>query len=485
MSDLTKRTYEAMLGEIFESLVISIEGELAKSKSFRKSGKNVSEVARSVKHHLLTALSQHLSDPRRSVKVSLNSNHYTKSYCYNPGNFSYNTHKLRAFDYLIDTGFIQIDRKGYLNRELRISGITLYRITEKGLAWFEDALKNKLKLNSLDGLLVTKDFLPLISEIRITQPKEEKIFSDHSSRKIIPFKHSAITEHLRKDVQSINRVLANSWIDLDLQSLDEWDEFYDALNNRKDKSQHKNINFTNRQLYRIFHDKEFSTGGRFYGGWWQQIPSKYRSFLIVNGKPTVEFDYSGLHPAILYAKKGLELPSDPYSSILGKDHRNLAKRCFSALLNSVGPMNGPPNETKISHTGKRWSEIKARIYDLHGPISEYFEKGSGLELMHEDSEIALVIMKHFAQQNIPVYPVHDSFIMHSGYESELLRVMQKAFRDRYGIKCNIKPHVGFRRKPNFDCTPTTGDIDQLLAFSSLPQWKRTDAHFDLKQRHQR
>ena len=46
-----------------------------------------------------------------------------------------------------------------------------------------------------------------------------------------------------------------------------------------------------RSLYRVFNDTEFQTGGRFYGGWWQEIPSKYRDRITIDGKRTVASAY--------------------------------------------------------------------------------------------------------------------------------------------------------------------------------------------------
>ena len=54
----------------------------------------------------------------------------------------------------------------------------------------------------------------------------------------------------------------------------------------------------------------------------------------------------------------------------------------------------------------------------------------GLKFQRIDSDIAEATMLHFARQNIPVLPVHDSFIMHYGYEEELRSVMTKEFENK-------------------------------------------------------
>ena len=58
-------------------------------------------------------------------------------------------------------------------------------------------------------------------------------------------------------------------------------------------------------------------GGRFYGGFWQQIDGILRSRIYMNDKPTVEIDFSGLHVILAYAQVGMTIwattDEDPYN----------------------------------------------------------------------------------------------------------------------------------------------------------------------------
>jgi hypothetical protein len=87
-----------------------------------------------------------------------------------------------------------------------------------------------------------------------------------------------------------------------------------------------------RTLYRVFNRGSFSYGGRFYGTWWQQIPKKIRSQLLIDGEPTVEHDYPQLHPNMLYAQIGARLEGDAYS--VDGWPRNLVKVAFNILVNA-------------------------------------------------------------------------------------------------------------------------------------------------------
>ena len=90
-----------------------------------------------------------------------------------------------------------------------------------------------------------------------------------------------------------------------------------------------------------------------------------------------------------------------------------------------------------------WSEFLNHVRSYHPELRPHFGTGIGLKYQRIDSDIAETTMLHFAKENIPILPVHDSFIMHKGYEENLRKVMVDAFRARTGsdipIKVTAKP----------------------------------------------
>jgi hypothetical protein len=65
------------------------------------------------------------------------------------------------------------------------------------------------------------------------------------------------------------------------------------------------IDFTRNCLYRIFNE-DFTSGGRIYRGWWQNIPRELRQYITIDGEPCSELDYSGQHLLLLYGLEGDE-----------------------------------------------------------------------------------------------------------------------------------------------------------------------------------
>ncbi len=137
-----------------------------------------------------------------------------------------------------------------------------------------------------------------------------------------------------------------------------------------------------RYLYRVFNNCTFEDGGRFYGGWWQHIPSALRRHITINGCRTIEADYSGLHPAILFAQAGMEIPSDPYARVPGASEsrilRKHAKRTFNALLNASSLLVSEPRNFDTAKHGRSAEAFRLQVIDAFPEFKHLFGTGAGV-----------------------------------------------------------------------------------------------------------
>ena len=167
------------------------------------------------------------------------------------------------------------------------------------------------------------------------------------------------------------------------------------------------------KLYRVFNNSTFEHDGRFYGGWWQSQPKVYRPFIRIDGHRTREFDYSGMIVYILYSKEKAEPPEGDAYALDGYDpdiYRDTIKKAVQSIMNTTGRINTkgykyPP--------GKRYKDLINDLTARHQPISKYFKSGIGMETMRTDSDIAESVMLKMIERDIPVLPIHDSFIIPS------------------------------------------------------------------------
>jgi hypothetical protein len=219
------------------------------------------------------------------------------------------------------------------------------------------------------------------------------------------------------------------------------------------------IDLTATNLHRVFNNGSWDDGGRFYGGWWQHVPSELRQRITIDGKRTVEVDYSGMHVQMLYAKIGGNLQGDAYAIPGLTAPRALVKTTFNALLNATGRI-AVPDEYDEKATGMTWAAFQARILEHHAPLAEYMRTGYGLRLQRHDADIANVVMLNFLKKGYACLPVHDSFLVHHALADELRQVMSEAFKASTGSTVELKTALGS------ELVPVAGQvIDNAVAIS--------------------
>lgn len=390
------------------------------------------------------------------ASIHLSSNWYSDSTRYRTQH-SYRIFVQRAYRGLCHLGYLQQSKNG-VSQETKGLYLTRYRATSKLLKLFDS--KSLIELPVLfagqlevgETIRVQHTYQEQIPTNRIDrhgQPKTRTV----KYRKLVEYEDTAQTNQMRHNLQVINDRIATKWIDLELSREEYVDLVTQLANKNKQRfkespDDYRPLMLSKRSLYRVFNDSEFKTGGRFYGGWWQEIPSKFRDRITIDGKRTVQLDYSGLHPHILYHERGLELKGDPYqvNFIPSKNaedtdgFRKFIKKSFNAMLNADKVMKRPQRASKgkpkemLRHWGVTWKQVVNAIRDRHPDIKDQFFTGAGLRLQRIDSDLCEAVMLAMINRSleIVVLPVHDSFIVHHGYKDELMAMMLGAYCLKYG-----------------------------------------------------
>jgi hypothetical protein len=295
-----------------------------------------------------------------------------------------------------------------------------------------------IKLCDSHGLNVGSFYqLPNKESIILKSPKD-----DQGNKPLLDYKDTAATELMRENLKLINENIGKYWVDLKITD-QQFSDLHDKLVKHDDEDKSP-INFCNTSIKRVFNNGVFTQGGRFYGGWWLSIPSEYRSRIRINGKKTLELDYSAMHFYMMYAEKGLTIPdSDPYT--LDNIDRKKAKLALNTALNASSKSkalsairtNQWPDMTK-----EEVATILDKLLDKHKVISEYFYTGKGLELQFKDSQVAeLVMLNMWNKHGVIVLPVHDSFIVSAASYDNLKAEMLVGFDEITGYTAKLKTTV--------------------------------------------
>jgi len=219
---------------------------------------------------------------------------------------------------------------------------------------------------------------------------------------------------------------------------------FDEMQGESIQESEININLNKKYLYRIFNDN-FQKGGRFYGAWWQNIPSELRRYITIDTHPTVEIDFRGIHIALLYALNGIDYYSqgqymDPYT--IEGWNRDDVKLLLQIVLNTsrrnVIPayIDAMRDKNLEPYPSEQLEELIAKFEEVHVPIKEYFYQGLGVHLQYLDAVIAQDVLMNCMQigernasgfiKKFLALPVHDSFIVEAQNKSLLESAMTSA-----------------------------------------------------------
>jgi len=329
--------------------------------------------------------------------------------------------------------------------------------TLEEMGWIKRELgyRSLIEKNPTTELRPTGDLLKAFNFIGITwqeiKPLENFIqlrnYDIKTKKKYaIPIDENAFSNTCETNLAAINQFICKQAICLAVTN-DRFSELARHMSEGKRKRRYcyrkeleypLTFSFSLVQLKRIFARSSMELGGRFYGGWWQFIPKEYRPYITVNGHPTVEIDYSGLHPYMLYHLEGLTPPEgDMYDIGLWNNDlersfkRPLVKEFFNASINDqYGHFR--LTQSELSMLGTTNAKLVKQIQSKHSPIAHRFSSGYGLRLQWVDSQLAERVMLLLMQQNKICLPVHDSFIGLLTQSSSIVHAMETAYFERFG-----------------------------------------------------
>ena len=379
-----------------------------------------------------------ITEPERCLATPRGNYLRVKS-IYNPKGIS--PEKLRmVLDALEANGFTETiahshsDNPAHTNTTSRIRGSKqLFRLFEDiDASEFdikEDPNTPLVKLNKFD--LDPRTGEPKLNKSRkkITKPVEFDLKLPHVVQ---------MTEVLR----AYNELLRRTHI-----SLANIDKPYIIRTNNKGETQNIKITSASKTVRRVFSRNDWECYGRFTGGFWQRVGDKdtdetpYRRHIRINNEPTVELDYSSLHPNILTVKAGLDPIDDVYT--LGHQvveqfdqtqQRIILKGLILNLLNAKSHKAAYGAFKHDQPTGHPFKTLKEEqfnkyveaIINKHPHLENTLGADQGVRLMYLDSQIIEQIIVLATTNNIPILTVHDSVICKERDEESLRSFMKIA-----------------------------------------------------------
>jgi hypothetical protein len=191
----------------------------------------------------------------------------------------------------------------------------------------------------------------------------------------------------------------------------------------------RRLNPGRRQYHRVF-NLNFSSGGRWYGPWWQILPSSVRTGIRIDREPTVEEDFRTLHLRLLAASAAVTLPfDDPAFDAYGISgiERSLTKVAFNILINADSEQAARQalalELRSTDPAGSSAAELLALIRASFPALAPYWHTGIGLRLQNVDAEICARVQRSLRRRGIPCLSIHDSFVVPRQAQTDLLDTM--------------------------------------------------------------
>lgn len=325
---------------------------------------------------------------------------------------------ISARDMLLVSRAMCILKNGNVNSYNGKGRVSLYYAPRDFLGWIISALPDDWREQ------VTRS--PYIETILLR--------SSGATRKLLNYPETSQSQQQREHLSQINRANTEAILSLDAKALA---EVAPDIHQRYQHIDRSLMRYADQR--RIFNNDSWAQGGRFYGGWWQKINKELRPYILIDGCPSVEADFKALHPSLLYHSAGLNMPSDPYDpDFIGCPDvdRKYIKKAFNALINTSSTVREPQGYG-TANSGTSWGDLLKQIETAHASIKGAFRSGQGLFLQHTDSNIAEMILLHFARQGKPCLPIHDSFVVRQDDLGELIAVMKGAAKEVAGIEAVV------------------------------------------------
>ena len=446
-----------------QSVITHLHESLKSEGLLEKSSK--SRIFKHLKVVVLDLYIAYLADPLMFVSYSRDRNKFSKTERLGRLFLGYGPLK-RVIDGLETLGFIE-NHIGFYDKNRKFGFQSRMRATP--------ALIDLIETGGVTPFMVSYD----IGEVVLLRDADGKDLS---------FPETEETKAIADQVRSYNQFLSEHRISLALD--------VDEIRQSLIETRKPVIDYTRTQLCRIFRD-DFSSGGRYYRGWWQEVPSGLRKYITIDGENCSELDYSGQIVGLVYAFQGhertwLKGDVDPYRTegVVSAD-RDLMKKVFMTCVNASSREKGVGSIRKyINYECPNLRSTDAVINPLidqtinnHPDIAEYFFSSAWAGLQYQDSEIAKYVLEGMQANGYVALPIHDSFVVQNRHLAQLFSLMKEAYR-MLGVSSisDIKLEQGAnadRNDPSFKQLEKLMEHEQQIKEKELQALKALEDYVDI------
>ncbi len=163
----------------------------------------------------------------------------------------------------------------------------------------------------------------------------------------------------------------------------------------------------------------------------------------------MEVDFQSMFARLTYLRAGLVPPAGDLYDLPGfEGFRDGVKRVFNAMLFRGSNEHGeaevlislPRGSSELLPKGTTARTIRPAILRKHPGLTPILERGLGLTLMHDESEILIAALERLMAANLIGLPIHDSLVVAQPDGERVAREMQLAALEVVRFELPVEIH---------------------------------------------
>ena len=199
----------------------------------------------------------------------------------------------------------------------------------------------------------------------------------------------------------------------------------------------KVVDVNERRLRRVFTRGRFDSGGRLFGGFWQNLTKKERwEGVDIQNEQAVELDYGQLSPRLLYGLCGAQLPSGDLYVLPGLEtHRSGIKKLMNAMMFATKRLSRMPKGIRLELSEHhRVGHVMAAIEEAHAPIKGRFFTGIGHAIQFLESQLLVALLLTLRDKGIVALPIHDAVMIPASKKETVKGIMLSLFHEHTHVE---------------------------------------------------
>jgi hypothetical protein len=381
---------------------------------------------------------------------------------------------VRVYQKLLDLGLVRVHARGFEGVSTRVVP------TAKLLVLFRQCGPVRLRQDAHGGdEIELRGPVQKVQRVAKRGKRAGQKVTDRVPGAPLPFAETDNTDWARQELRKINASLQS--VEIGWAETPEAHAAWQKMTTGENGKRRRAPNMNKVRLKRIY-NRDLSTGGRMYGGWWQSVPGDFRRHITINGAATSELDWEALHLRLCYVMSGQPAPymekEGQWYELPGVSSRwrKLVKLLTNQMLNCSSDeqairatmderMKSPapkkanePSELELwrafkvecveRNGGKKPGAVKAEltrwtqlIRERHRPVANWFDSAdSGGTLQNADSALMGTVLRLAINRGIVALPIHDSVIVAKRDVAAMRDIMHSTFN--HGASGGIFGQIG-------------------------------------------